>query len=231
MQYALESWAFQIATLFAGRLNEESLAAHTIMLNLASLSFMLPMGISLGAATHVGNLIGAGQLARAQRAAHVALGLGGLVMILSAAIFVGLRWVLPRVYTEDVAVIALAAAILPIGAASQLFDGVQVVGGGILRGMGNTVPAAVINLVGYYALALPLAAWLAFETSLGLGGIWWGLAAGLAVVSVALVAWVVRRGPASVRAPVVGPAPGAGSTPVDAPVENAPVENTPPGAA
>ncbi|HWN68196.1 MAG TPA: MATE family efflux transporter [Haliangium sp.] len=220
VQYALEGWAFQIATLFAGRLDEKSLAAHTVVLNLASLSFMLPMGISLGAATHVGNLIGAGDRARAQRAAYVALGLGGLVMILSAAAFVGLRWVLPGVYTEDAAVIALAASILPIGAAFQLFDGVQVVGGGILRGMGNTVPAAVINLVGYYALALPLAAWLAFETSLGLSGVWWGLAAGLAVVSVALVAWVARRGPARVRAPVVGAAP-----------SDAPVEDAPPGAA
>jgi multidrug resistance protein, MATE family len=201
VQYALEGWAFQVTTLLAGLMGKSFLAAHTIVLNLASLSFMLPLGISLGAATHVGNLIGAGHLARAQRAAHVALGLGALVMILSAATFVALRWVLPDLYTDDVAVIALAASILPIGAAFQLFDGVQVVGGGILRGMGNTVPAAVINLVGYYALALPLAAWLGFETSLGLSGLWWGLATGLAVVATALVIWVARRGPARMHPP------------------------------
>lgn len=207
VQYALEGWAFQVATLMAGRLDEVSLAAHTIVLNMASLSFMMPMGVSLGAATHVGNLIGAGQIARAQRAAHVALGLGGLVMLLSAALFVGLRWVLPGLYTEDAVVIAVAASILPIGAAFQLFDGVQAVGGGVLRGMGTTVPAAVINLVGYYVLALPLAAWLAFEMSLGVRGVWWGLAVGLAAVATALVGWVMRRGPARMQRPGASPAP------------------------
>jgi MATE family multidrug resistance protein len=208
VQYAIESWAFQIATLFAGLMGKNALAAHTIVLNLASLSFMMPLGISMGAAAHVGNLIGAGHLARAQRAAYVALGLGGLIMVLSATIFVGLRWVLPVLYTEDAAVIALAASILPIGAAFQLFDGVQGVGCGIVRGMGNTVPAAVINLVGY-ALALSLAAWLAFQTSMGLAGVWWGLAAGLAMVAMALVAWVARRGPARMAARAASTAPGA----------------------
>jgi MATE family multidrug resistance protein len=203
LQYALEGWAFQIATLLAGLMGKTPLAAHTIVLNLASLAFMIPLGISMGAAAHVGNLIGAGDILRAQRAAHVALGLGALVMTVSAATFVTLRWVLPDLYTEDAEVIALAASILPIGAAFQLFDGVQGVGGGILRGMGNTMPAAVINLVGY-ALALSLAAWLAFETSMGLAGIWWGLAAGLAMVATALVVWVARRGPARLdsRGPV-----------------------------
>lgn len=196
LQYGLETWAFQVATLMAGRLGEKQLAAHTIVLNLASLSFMLPLGLSIGAAVRVGNLIGAGERARAQHTAHVALGLGAAVMLLSAGAFVALRWVLPALYTADAAVIALAASILPIAAAFQLFDGVQVVGGGILRGMGNTVPAAVFNLVGYYALALPLAAWLTFSLGLGLTGTWWGLALGLALVATSLVLWVVRRGPA-----------------------------------
>jgi MATE family multidrug resistance protein len=196
LQYGLETWAFQVATLMAGRLGEKELAAHTIVLNLASLSFMMPLGLSIGAAVRVGNLLGAGERGRAQHAAHVALGLGAAVMLLSAGAFVGLRWLLPALYTGEAAVIALAASILPIAAAFQLFDGVQVVGGGILRGAGNTVPAAVFNLVGYYALALPLAAWLTFSLGLGLTGIWWGLALGLALVATALVVWVARRGPA-----------------------------------
>jgi MATE family multidrug resistance protein len=216
VQYGLESWAFQITTLMAGRLDEVSLAAHAIVFNLAAVAFMLPLGISLGAATHVGNLIGAGQRARAQRAAYVALGLGALVMTLSATAFVALRWVLPGLSTTDAAVVAMAASILPIGGAFQLLDGVQAVGGGILRGMGTTVPAAVINLVGYYGLALPLGAWLAFEARLGLAGVWWGLAAGLVVVAGSLVVWVVRRGPAHVRARGLPP------TGADAAVENEP---------
>jgi MATE family multidrug resistance protein len=101
-------------------------------------------------------------------------------------------------------VVASAAVLLPIAAAFQLFDGLQVVGGGILRGMGRTRPAAVFNLVGYYVLALPLAWWLGFPAGLGLPGIWWGLALGLAAIALALVAWVGLRGPARVDARIVG---------------------------
>jgi MATE family multidrug resistance protein len=93
-------------------------------------------------------------------------------------------------------VIALGAAILPIAAAFQIFDGVQVVGCGVLRGMGRTRPAAVFNLLGYWMLGLPLGGWLALRAGWGLAGIWWGLAIGLAVVATLLVAWLRFRGPA-----------------------------------
>jgi MATE family multidrug resistance protein len=116
-------------------------------------------------------------------------------MALSGLAFLLARFELPRLFTADPAVIAAAAAILPVAAAFQVFDGVQVVGGGVLRGMGQTRPAAVFNLVGYYGLALPLAWWLAFRLELGLRGIWWGLALGLATVAGMLVLWISRFGP------------------------------------
>jgi MATE family multidrug resistance protein len=125
-------------------------------------------------------------------------------MTVSAVVFVvGREW-LPRLYTTDPAVIAACAALLPIAAAFQLFDGVQVVGGGILRGLGRTRPAAVFNLIGYYGLALPLAWWLAFPAGYGLPGLWWGLALGLAVIAFALMTWVAARGPGRVDARVYG---------------------------
>lgn len=196
LQYGLEMWAFQVCTLMAGWLGKHELAAHSIVLNLASVSFMMPLGVSIGAAVRVGNLIGAKKPWAAQRAAMVAFVLGAGVMTSAAAIFVALRWVLPGLFTEDTEVIALAAALLPVAAAFQLFDGTQVVGGGVLRGMGTPMPAVVVNLIGYYALALPLAYALAFWLGWGLVGIWWALAAGLAVVAVTLVVWVRLRGPA-----------------------------------
>ncbi len=199
IQLGLEMWAFQAATLIAGWLGEAELAAHTIVINLASLSFMVPLGISMAAVTRVGNFIGAGQLAAAQRATWVALGLGAGVMSVSALTFVTLQAVLPRAYTGEPRVLAIAAVLMPIAAAFQLFDGIQVVGGGILRGMGRTRPAAVFNLLGYYALGLPVAWYLAFEAGMGVAGIWWGLTAGLAIVALLLVAWVATRGPAHVR--------------------------------
>ncbi len=192
LQYGLETWAFQASTLVAGTLGEATLAGHVIALNLASLSFMMPLGISQGASTRVGNLVGAGMPAAARRSAMLALALGGGVMVVSAVLFVALRHELPALYTRDPEVVAVAAGILPIAAAFQLFDGTQGVGGGVLRGVGATRPAAVFNLVGYYVIALPLAAW-AVAAGMGLAGLWWGLCLGVALVAGALVWWIGRR--------------------------------------
>jgi MATE family multidrug resistance protein len=198
----LEIWAFQFTTLLAGWLGNSSLAASTIVLNLASLSFMLPLGVAVATAARVGNLIGARQPDAAQRASWVAFGLGASAMSICAILFVALRQFLPRCYTSNVAVIELAARTLPVVAAFQLFDGVQVVGCAVLRGMGRTRPAAVMNLIGYYMLGLPLAWWLAFRRGWGLVGLWLGLAVALMVIAILLVTWVARRGPKTMRQPL-----------------------------
>ncbi len=197
---ALEYWAFAISSMWAGWLGPVDLAAHSIALNLASITYMVPLGIGLGASARVGNLIGAGDPRGAQRAAWVAFALGGAVMACFALLFVLGRSLIPYAFTRDAAVVTLAATLLPIVAAFELFDGLQVVGSGVLRGMGRTRPAALFNLVGYYALGLPLAAWLGRPERLGLVGIWWGLALGLAVVAALSVAWVAVRGPARATA-------------------------------
>ena len=199
VQLGLEMWAFQAATLFAGWLGEVELAAHTIVINLASLSFMVPLGISIAAVTRVGNLLGAGDHKGAQRASWVALGMGAGVMGVSSLGFIALRWVLPRAFTGEPEVLVAAAVLLPIAAAFQLFDGIQVVGGGILRGMGRTRPAAWFNLLGYYVLGLPLSLYLALETGMGVAGIWWGLTLGLFVVAALMIGWIGARGPGHVR--------------------------------
>jgi len=195
-QTSLEVWAFSGAALLAGHLGATAVAAHSVVLNMAALSFMMPLGVGLAASTRVGNLLGAGRPADAQRAAWISIALGAAVMALAAALFVFGRAWLPRIYTNELEVIALGAAILPIAAAFQIFDGVQVVGCGVLRGMGRTRPAAVFNLLGYWVLGLPLGGWLGLRAGWGLGGIWWGLAIGLAVVATGLVVWIHFRGPA-----------------------------------
>jgi MATE family multidrug resistance protein len=202
-QISLEMWAFVAAALLAGWIGKIELAAHTIVINIASVSFMVPLGISFAAVTRVGNLIGERDGRGAQRAAWVAFAMGGGVMVVFAILFIVARHTLPEFYATEPAVVALAATLLPVAAAFQLFDGVQVVGSGILRGMGQTVPAALFNLVGYYILALPLGYWLAFSMGMGLAGIWWGLCFALAVVAVLLLAWVAIRGPGKVDARVV----------------------------
>ena len=200
VQLALEMWAFQVTTLLAGRMGAAALAAHTIVLNVASLTFMVPLGVSMAAVTRVGNLLGAARPRDAQRAAWLALALGAGAMAAAAHAFITLGPAIPRLYSDDPAVVALAAGLLPIAAAFQLFDGTQVVGGGILRGMGRTRPAALFNLLGYYALGLPLAVLLAFRQGLGVHGLWWGLSLALGVIALALLLYIARRGPARARA-------------------------------
>lgn len=200
LQMGLDYWAFGLSTLWAGWLGTEALAAHTIAIAVASWTFMLPLGLSFAAVTRVGNLVGARDLSGAQRAGWAALALSSAVMVVTAVVLVAGRWLLPRFFTDGPAVIALAAAILPLAGLFQVADGAQVVGAAILRGMGKTVPAALITLVGYYVVALPLAYALAFRTDAGVVGIWWGLTVGLTIVAGLLVLWIHRRGPASLAA-------------------------------
>jgi multidrug resistance protein, MATE family len=195
LQYTLEVWAFQISTLLAGELGRNQLAAHTIAINLASVTFMVPLGISFSASTVIGSLVGAGRRDEAQRTAWLALALGGGVMVISAAVLITSRAWLPNLYTDEPEVLLLAAAILPIAGAFQLFDGLQVVGGGILRATGDTLPAALFNGLAYYGVALPLAAYLVLVAGYGLPAIWWSMALGLALVAGTLLVWVRVRGP------------------------------------
>ena len=208
LHVGLEIWAFNCTTMWAGQLHGVNLATHGIVLKMCAFTFMMPLGISVATAARVGNLIGAGDLHGAQRAAWSGISIGAFVMLCAGAMFLVFREQLPGFFVDasdphGFAVIALAATILPIAAAFQVSDGLQVVVCGVLRGMGTTRPAAVINFVGYYLLTLPLAYWLAFDDFLGLGlglglglrGIWWGLTAGLTAVAILFVTWIAIRGP------------------------------------
>ncbi|MEO1083072.1 MAG: MATE family efflux transporter, partial [Acidobacteriota bacterium] len=132
-QVSLEMWLFTTVALMMGNLGARELAAHQIALNLAALSFMVPLGIAGAAATRVGNAIGRGDAAGTRRSAAVCLGLGAGVMTFSAAVFAVFPTALARLYTSEMAVVTLAATLLPIAALFQVFDGLQVVGAGVLR--------------------------------------------------------------------------------------------------
>ncbi len=196
---ALELWAFQLGTILAGRIDPVALGAHAIALNLASLSFIVPLGFSSGTSTHVGQLIGAGEQERAQRAAHAALKLLAGYALCAGGLFVLARELLPGLYSRDPQIVRAVASVLPIAGAFQLFDGLQAAGSGILRGMGRPQVTALFNLVGYFAIGIPLASYLGLHTTLGLRGIWIGYAVGLFVVATGLVGSVLWRGPRTVK--------------------------------
>ena len=204
LHIGLEVWAFCSATVMAGILTRDAgnpriLAAHQIVMNIASMTFMLPMGVSFGAVTRVGNLIGRREFERAQHAAMVALAMGAGAMSLCATFLFLARFQIPQLYDLQGEGLALAAGILPIAATFQIFDGLQVVGSGILRGMGKTHISAMISLLGYWVLAIPLAAFMAFRLELGLQGVWWGLFIGLFAVASTFVGWIRSRGPTSMQ--------------------------------
>ncbi|HEX4966185.1 MAG TPA: MATE family efflux transporter [Thermoanaerobaculia bacterium] len=179
---SVELLVFSTVALLMGRMGVRELAGHQIAINLASLSFMVPLGISGAAATRVGNAIGRGDMPGVRRAAAATLLLGGGVMIVFAALYAAFPEPLARLYTPDPAVIAMAAALLPIAAVFQVFDGVQVVAAGVLRGSADTTFPAGIALVGFWVVGLPAGWALAFPGGLGPRGLWWGLTIGLLVV-------------------------------------------------
>ncbi|MGD8394803.1 MAG: MATE family efflux transporter [Candidatus Eiseniibacteriota bacterium] len=207
---ALEMWTFGAVALLMGHLGARELAGHQIALNLAAIAFMFPLGVSGAASTRVGNAIGRRDMPGARRAAAVCLCLGGGIMTVSALAFWLAPELLSRLYTPDVDVIRMAAALLPIAAIFQVCDGIQVVGSGVLRGAADTRVPAAIAFVGFWLLGLPLAALLAFRQGMGPQGLWWGLTLGLSVVAALLVARIVRRFRGEIAAVVTVPVrPGA----------------------
>ena len=187
---AVEVGFIAVVTTLAARVDTASLAAHQIALNLASLTFMIPLGLSAGTAVQVGNALGASNPERARRAGWTGIATGAGVMALTAIIFTVAPRLLLHAYTSDATVIAIGAPLLWCAAAFQLFDGVQVIATGALRGSGDTRTALLTNLVAHWGIGLPLAWLLCFRWGWGVVGLWIGLSTGLILVGITLVlAW------------------------------------------
>ena len=186
-QITLEVGAWNVATLSAGFLNPIALATHQIAINYASITYMIPLGISAATAVSVGHAVGAGDKARARRAGWLALGLGTAFMILAGIVFFIAPKPLIELYTHDPQVLAVGPSLLWIAAAFQIFDGVQTVCTGALRGLGETRAPMFANFVGYWILGLPLGLILCFVFKWGIYGMWIGLTLALIVISTILL--------------------------------------------
>jgi MATE family multidrug resistance protein len=193
LHMSIELGIFATVALIIGHMGVAQLAGHQISLNLASVSFMIPLGIAGAAATRVGNAIGRQDMPGARLSAVVCLALGSGVMLFFAALFALAPHWLAGIYSDDPAVIAVAASLLPIAAAFQVLDGFQVVAAGVLRGAADTNIPAITALVGYWIVGLPLGWWLAVPHGLGPRGLWWALTVALFVVSALLLARIRMR--------------------------------------
>lgn len=187
-----EAGGFSGAAMLIGNLGELPLAGHQIVITMASTTFMVPLGISSAAAVAVGQEMGRGDLARAALMGRLALGLATAAMALSGLCFWLLPGLLARLFTPDPTVIAVAASLFPIAACFQIFDGLQCVAAGALRGAGDTQAPMLANLAGYWGLGLPLGWALGFPGGLGARGVWWGLALALVFTAAVLTLRFLR---------------------------------------
>jgi multidrug resistance protein, MATE family len=185
-QLLFEVGAFSVATLLVGRLSPDILAAHQIVLNSASLTYMVPLGVSAAASISVGHAVGAGDRARARRNGSMAIALAAAFMALAAAVFLAAPRMLVHIYTHDAQTVAVGVRLLAVAAVFQIFDGIQGVGTGALRGLGKTRGPMLINLVAYAVIGLPIGYLLCFKTPLGVYGLWTGLTLAL-IFAAALV--------------------------------------------
>jgi multidrug resistance protein, MATE family len=185
LQVLAEIGVFSFVSVIAGRLGKVPVSAHQIAIGLSSFTFMGALGIGGATAVRVGHAVGEGRSPRAS--GLVGIGIGALFMLVCASVFLLTRHVLVSVFTEDAATADLAASLLEVAAAFQLFDGVQAVAAGALRGAGDMRFAFAVNVGAHWLIGLPLSLYLAFVLGWGARGLWWGLMAGLAVVAIALL--------------------------------------------
>jgi MATE family multidrug resistance protein len=187
LQHELEFGAFGLIAVLMGTLGTVQMAAHQVAINLASLTFMVPVGIGSAAAVLVGRAVGRGDAADARRAALTGLATGVGFMSTSAVAMLALPGLLAGLYTNDPAVLALAASLIPIAGVFQVFDGTQVVAMGTLRGIGDTRGPMLMSLLGFWCVGVPVSVFLGFHAGAGPKGLWWGFVAGLAAVAILLL--------------------------------------------
>ncbi|AYL95493.1 MATE family efflux transporter [Mucilaginibacter celer] len=186
LQYVFEISAFGGAAILVGTIGLVQQAAHQVAINLASMTYMTASGVSAAAAIKSGNYFGAGKREELRYSAianyHIVL----IFMSITALMFTFFREYLPWIYTSDKEVISIAVQLLIIVAFFQLFDGAQVVGLGVLRGMGDVNIPTLITFLAYWVIGLPIGYLLGITLHWGINGVWYGLVLGLATASVLL---------------------------------------------
>ncbi|MEO5715731.1 MAG: MATE family efflux transporter [Luteolibacter sp.] len=187
IQMLCEVTAFSVAGLIMGRFGAEAMAAHQIAITMAATAFMLPLGLSMALTVRIGEAYGAGETSRLRVIAVSGWLLGAGYSLLGAAAFLVFGKFLASLFINEPGVIELAGALLVIVGIFQLFDSLQVVSSGMLRGLRDAKIPALMGFSAYWLVGLPVSAGLAFWHQMGAIGVWWGLAAGLFSACITLV--------------------------------------------
>ena len=191
-QVGAEVGVFALATSLSGTLDPISSASHQIALNLAGIAFMIPLGLGSAGAVRVGHAVGARDRQRAAAAGWTAIAMAVLFMVASGLTFVLVPRQLIALFSTDPSVLSVGTSLLLLAAIFQLFDGIQGVITGTLRGLGDTRTPMIVNLVAHWLFGLPTSYMLCFVVGWGVWGLWIGLSLGLIVTGVILF-WVWTR--------------------------------------
>ena len=195
---ALEVTIFNAAVFLMGLISTAALAAHAIAIQIAALSFMIPLGLAQAVTVRVGLAHGRRDPAGIARAGWTSFALGEAFMLAMALVMLAMPHFLVHAFLDEsdprnAEVIALAVSFLAVAALFQIVDGAQAVGAGMLRGLHDTTVPMIYAALGYWVIGLGTGIWLAFGLGWGGIGIWIGLAIGLAVVAMLMVARWARR--------------------------------------
>ena len=203
-----EAGLFVATALVIATLGESVIASHQVAINIASLFFMIPLGLAMAITVRVGNAVGRGDERGVRYAGFCGIGLTLFTQFFSAALLLGLSHGLAALYTRDPKVIALAAQLIMLAGLFQFADGIQVAANGALRGLKDTRVPMAISMFSYWVVGMPVGWWLAFHRGMGARGMWVGLIAGLSVAAVMLFirfwrsAWKQRWRLVGMTAPV-----------------------------
>lgn len=186
LQFGAETGVFALAGFLAGRMGAHALAAHQIALTLASMTFMVAVGLGTAGSVRVGKMIGAQDQPGTRNAGLVAFFAGGAWMSFTALLFVIAPRQVAQLLTDKDDLIVAVLPLLFVAAIFQISDGLQAVGSGVLRGAGDTRFAFLANVAGHWLIGLPVALFFGVYLNQGVVGLWIGLAAGLSIVALAL---------------------------------------------
>lgn len=186
-QYFLEVAAFSFAAVMIGWIGSKNLAAHQIAINMASVTYMIILGISAAGTIRVGGFVGENEWKKVRYAGFTALGIAVAIMFSFGIVFILFNNSLPYFYVNDKEVISIASQLLIIAALFQIFDGMQASGVGILRGLSDVKVPLIISLLSYWVIGIPVGALLGFYFNLGAVGVWIGLLIGLALLGLTML--------------------------------------------
>lgn len=187
MQYGMESGAFALSGLMVGWIGAQQQAAHQVGVNLASLAFMVSLGLSSAASIRVGQAFGRKDWSSARMIGRNIMFMGGAYGLLMAIFFVTFRNQLPYIFNDEIDVVVFAASLLVLAAIFQISDSVQAITVGLLRGLQDVkIPTFIVGIA-YWAIGIPAGYYLAFKQGMESRGVWLGLVIGLTFSAIMLV--------------------------------------------